>query len=106
MILASFLARFTIRDYKAKNRWLSVPEIFIYSSNIGAAKMALDVGAQRQRAFLGRLGLLQPAHIEVPEIGTPMVPSPWREINTMTVAYGHGIAVSPLQMAAAVVPMV
>jgi cell division protein FtsI (penicillin-binding protein 3) len=100
------IARFTIRDYKPKGRWLSIPEIFIYSSNIGAAKMALDVGGIRQRAFLGRLGLLEPAHIEVPEVGTPMVPSPWREINTMTVAYGHGLAVSPLQMAAAVAPMV
>ncbi|MGB8273821.1 MAG: penicillin-binding protein 2 [Alphaproteobacteria bacterium] len=100
------VARFTIRDYKPKGRWLSIPEIFVYSSNIGAAKMALDVGAARQRAFLGRLGLLQPATIELPEVGSPMVPSPWREINTMTVGYGHGLAVSPVQMAAAVAPMV
>jgi cell division protein FtsI (penicillin-binding protein 3) len=100
------IARFTIRDYKPKGRWLSIPEIFIYSSNIGAAKMALDVGGARQRAFLARLGLFEPAAVEVPEVGTPIVPSPWREINTMTVAYGHGLAVSPVQMAAAVAPMV
>ena len=100
------IARFTIRDYKPKGRWLSIPEIFIYSSNIGAAKMALDVGGARQRAFLANVGLLEPAPIEVPEVGTPIVPSPWREINTMTVAYGHGLAVSPVQMAAAVAPTV
>ena len=64
--------------------------------------MALDVGADRQRTFLQRLGLLQPSHIELPEVGTPLVPSPWREINTMTVGFGHGISVSPLQMTAAV----
>ena len=55
------VARFTITDYHGKNRWLSVPEIFIYSSNIGAAKMALDVGTERQQDYLRRLGLLTPA---------------------------------------------
>ena len=96
------VARFTIRDYHGKRRWLSVPEIFVYSSNIGAAKMAQDVGTERQRAFLDSLGLLTPARIELPETGRPMVPSPWREINTMTIGFGHGLAISPLQLANAV----
>lgn len=100
------IARFTISDYHPQGRWLSLPEIFIYSSNIGAAKMALDVGAERQRMFLQRLGLLQPAHIQLPEVGTPLVPSPWREISTMTVGFGHGISVTPLQMTAAVATVV
>ncbi len=100
------VARFVIRDYKPRNRWLSVPEIFVYSSNIGAAKMALDVGTERQRAFLSRAGLLDPASVELPEVVTPLVPSPWREINTMTIAYGHGVAVSPLQLTAAVAGIV
>jgi len=96
------VARHRISDYHGKNRWLSVPEIFMYSSNIGAAKMALALGTRGQRDYLGRLGLLTPASVEVPEVGTPLVPSPWREINTMTIAYGHGIAVSPVQLAEAV----
>ena len=96
------VARFRISDYHGKNRWLSVPEIFMYSSNIGAAKMALALGTQGQRDYLGRLGLLTPASVEVPEVGAPLVPSPWREINTMTIAYGHGIAVSPVQVTEAV----
>jgi len=100
------VARFTINDYHPQSRWLSLPEIFIYSSNIGAAKMALDVGTERQRAFLRRLGLLQPAHIQLPEVGTPLVPSPWRDINTMTVGFGHGISVSPLQLTAAVATVI
>jgi cell division protein FtsI (penicillin-binding protein 3) len=100
------VSRFTIRDYKPKRRWLSVPEIFVYSSNIGAAKMALDVGGKAQRAFLGRLGLLSAAPLEIAEVGAPMVPSPWREITTMTVAYGHGLAVAPVQMAAATAAIV
>ena len=92
------VARFTISDYHAENRWLSVPEILIHSSNIGAAKMAMDVGTERQQQYLGSLGLLQPADIELPEVGSPLKPAPWREINTMTISFGHGIAVSPLQL--------
>jgi cell division protein FtsI (penicillin-binding protein 3) len=96
------IARFTISDYRGQNRWLSLPEVLIYSSNIGAAKMALQAGTTVQRKYLGAFGMLRPASIELPEVGAPMVPSPWREINTMTIGFGHGIAVSPLQMATGV----
>src|SRR5690606_25101960 len=96
------VARFTISDFHGEKRWLSVPEIFMYSSNIGSAKMALDVGSKGQQAFLRGLGLLTPSSIELPEVGAPMLPSPWREINTMTVSFGHGVAVSPIQLASAV----
>jgi cell division protein FtsI (penicillin-binding protein 3) len=95
------ISRFTISDFHPQRRFLTVPEIFMHSSNIGAAKMAVDVGTQRQREFLGRVGLLRPASIELPEVGAPLVPSPWREINTMTIAFGHGISVSPMQVATA-----
>jgi cell division protein FtsI (penicillin-binding protein 3) len=100
------VARFVIRDYKPKNRWLTVSEIFAYSSNIGSAKMALDVGTEAQRDYLARFGLLRPADIELPEVAAPIVPSPWREINTMTIAFGHGVAVSPLQLSSAVASVV
>ncbi|TDI66695.1 MAG: penicillin-binding protein 2 [Alphaproteobacteria bacterium] len=100
------VARFRITDYHGKNRWLSVPEIFMYSSNIGAAKMSLALGTRGQRDYLGRLGLLTPASVEVPEVGAPLLPSPWREINTMTIGYGHGIAVSPVQLIEAVATVV
>ena len=100
------LARFTIRDFHAQNRWLSVPEIFMHSSNIGAAKMALDVGAEGQQTFLTRLGLLAPATIELPEVGAPMFPSRWRDVNVATIGFGHGIAVSPLQLASATAALV
>ena len=100
------IGRFTIRDHYPKRRWLTVPEILIYSSNIGAAKMASDVGTANQRAFLHKLGMLSPATIELPEVGAPLVPSPWRKINTMTVAYGHGLAVSPIQLTTGIATMI
>ena len=96
------ISRFRISDFHAENRWLTVPEIFEHSSNIGSAKMALDIGTEAQRKYLGHLGLLRRTSIELPEQAQPMYPAQWREINTMTIAYGHGIAVSPLHLASAV----
>jgi cell division protein FtsI (penicillin-binding protein 3) len=96
------IGRFTIHDDHAQRRWLTVPEIFEYSSNIGAAKVALDVGAERQRDFLGRLGLLGEPHFQLKEIATPLVPAAWHPVNVMTIGFGHGISVSPLQLATGV----
>ena len=92
------IGRFTITDYHGKHRWLSVPEIFMYSSNIGSARMALAAGADTQRSYLARFGLLKPAKIELDEVATPHYPHPWREVNVMTIAFGHGISVSPLNV--------
>jgi cell division protein FtsI (penicillin-binding protein 3) len=93
--------RFTITDFHPENRPLTVPEIFIHSSNIGSAKMALEVGTTAQRAFLAKLGLLTPMTSEIKETGTPLVPKRWGELETMTVGYGHGIAITPLHVAVA-----
>lgn len=100
------IARFTISDYHGKNRWLSVPEILIYSSNIASAKMAMDVGAKTQKFYLDQLGLLHQSVVELPEIGRPQYPVRWGDISTMTISYGHGVSVSPLQLADAVATLV
>lgn len=100
------ISRFTINDDHAKNKWLTVPEVFIYSSNIGAARMAMEVGPVQHKAFLDRLGLLKKPEIELPEAGAPLVPDPWREISTVTIAFGHGIAMSPLQYSAGLAAVV
>lgn len=92
------IGRFSIGDAHGKKRWLSVPEIFMYSSNIGSAKLAMDYGVANQRTYMGRLGLLQTPKIELSEVGHPQVPNPWRQINLMTISFGHGISVSPLQL--------
>jgi cell division protein FtsI (penicillin-binding protein 3) len=96
------IGRFTIHDDHPQHRYLTVPEIFKYSSNIGSAKEALAVGAERQRAFLARLGLLSTPDFQIPELGAPLYPTNWREVNTLTIGFGHGISVSPLHIATAV----
>ncbi|MCK0068667.1 peptidoglycan D,D-transpeptidase FtsI family protein [Kordiimonas laminariae] len=100
------ISRFLIRDDHPKERYLTVPEIFTFSSNIGTAQMALDIGTERQQEFLGELGLLQPANVELTEVGAPLVPPVWRKSSTMTISYGHGLAVSPLQLASGISAMV
>lgn len=98
--------RFTISEYHGKNRWLTVPEIFQYSSNLGSVRMALQVGTEAQRAFMAKLGMLRAPALEIPEVGAPMFPNPWREINTMTISFGHGIAVSPVHVVTAAAAVV
>jgi cell division protein FtsI (penicillin-binding protein 3) len=100
------VGRFTIEDFHGKKRRLTVPEIFIYSSNIGAAKAALDLGIERHKAFLGKIGLLGRLSTEIGETAEPLIPSPWGRLNTITIAYGHGLSVTPLQLAAATLPLV
>lgn len=100
------VAGFPIRDYRGKHRVLSVPEVIIYSSNIGTARIAERVGATRQRDYLGRLGLLAAAEIELGERGRTIYPQQWGQLATMTVGYGHGIAVSPLHLASAYAALV
>ncbi len=99
-------ASFTIDDFHGKKRSLSVPEVFIYSSNIGSAKMALDMGVDRHRAFLKKLGLLDRVPTELGESAAPIIPAHWQKLNTMTIAFGHGLSVTPLQLAAATLPLV
>ena len=93
--------RFTINDYHAEDRVLTVPEVFMYSSNIGSAMMGEAVGTDKLKSFYHDLGLLTPPVFEMKEIGRPLVPAPWRDIHTLTAAYGHGLATTPLQVASA-----
>ncbi|HEX8164163.1 MAG TPA: penicillin-binding protein 2 [Beijerinckiaceae bacterium] len=94
--------KFKIGDYHAQHRVMTVPEVFIYSSNIGTAKMALGVGVEGHKAFLRKAGQLERLVTELPENALPIVPSRWGELNTITIAFGHGIAVAPLQALMAV----
>ena len=89
--------RFTIHDDHPMARNLSVPEIFTYSSNIGAARMALAGGVEAHQQFLRKLGQLDRLRTELPESAEPIVPKRWGELNTVTIAFGHGLSVAPLQ---------
>jgi cell division protein FtsI (penicillin-binding protein 3) len=82
---------------------LSVTDIIAKSSNVGSAQIGLMIGGERQRAFLGALGLLSSPQIELVEAANAraLVPNKWSDIVTITASYGHGISSSPLNLAAA-----
>lgn len=96
------IGRFLIKDYHPVNHWMDVADIFKESSNIGSIKMAEEVGPSAQKDFMGRLGMLRQASLEIPERGWPIVPNPWREVNMMTISFGHGMSVSPVHLVQAV----
>jgi cell division protein FtsI (penicillin-binding protein 3) len=89
--------KFSIHDYHSQHRVLTVPEIFTYSSNIGAARVALALGVEAHKAFLKKMGQLDRLRTELPESAEPIVPKRWGELNTVTIAFGHGLSVAPLQ---------
>ncbi|MET0546057.1 MAG: penicillin-binding transpeptidase domain-containing protein, partial [Caulobacterales bacterium] len=91
----------TIHDLHPVNGLQTVPQILIHSSNIGAARLALDIGDTMQRRYLRAFGLLDPAPLQTGESGKPLLPKTWQPVTTATVGFGHGIAVSPLALTSA-----
>jgi len=89
--------KFEIHDAHPEGRFLSLSEVFTYSSNIGAARIALMMGVEAHKAFLKKMGQLDRLRTELPESAEPLVPRNWGELNTVTIAFGHGLAVAPLQ---------
>ncbi len=94
------IGRFTISDFEGKHRWLYLPEVLAYSSNLGAAHIAQQMGAERQRNWLRGMGMFGRVGVELPEAGQPIIPpaANWKEVVTLTVGFGHGIAISPLHV--------
>lgn len=94
--------KFRIRDFRNYGSELTVTKIIVKSSNIGTARMAQVIGAERQKAFLGAMGFFEPTPVELVEAkgAQPLLPKKWSELSTMTVSYGHGLSASPLHLAA------
>ncbi|WP_417807189.1 peptidoglycan D,D-transpeptidase FtsI family protein [Thioclava sp.] len=94
---------FTIHDFHNYGKQLSVTDVLVHSSNIGTAHIVQKIGPSAQKAFLGKLGLLEPTPVELIEAptGRPIVPKKWSEMSSMTIGYGHGLSDSPLHLAAA-----
>lgn len=95
--------RFRIRDFDDYGATMSVSKIIEKSSNIGTARIALMLGANRLEAFMREIGLLDPSPIELVEAPyvRPLVPKTWSDISLMTISYGHGVSTSPINLAAA-----
>ncbi|MHA1539884.1 MAG: peptidoglycan D,D-transpeptidase FtsI family protein [Alphaproteobacteria bacterium] len=100
------IAGFKIHDFRHEASFPTVREIFVHSSNIGTAQVALEIGGKKQKAFLKKLGLLDPVKTVLHETSKPIYPRKWKDVHTATISYGHGIAVSPLSLVRAVAAIV
>lgn len=101
-----YVGKRRITDFHAKNRIMTLAEVFKFSSNIGTARIVLALENGSMKSFFSRLGLLDIVDTELPEVAPPQVVKKWTRSNRVTMTYGHSIAVTPLQLAAAAVPMV
>jgi cell division protein FtsI (penicillin-binding protein 3) len=100
------VGRWTIRDTFPSGRPLTLREVLVQSSNVGVAQLALLAGAAQQRAFLARMGLTEPMRLETGTLAAPRLPERWGLAETATISYGYGLAVSPMQFAAAAAALV
>jgi cell division protein FtsI (penicillin-binding protein 3) len=100
------IGRYTIHDAEHMPATLTARDVLAQSSNVGTAQIALRSGANRQRQFLGRLGLLAPVRSELPERAAPLYPRHWGDVETATIGFGHGISVAPLAFVSAAAAMV
>jgi cell division protein FtsI (penicillin-binding protein 3) len=95
--------KYKIKDFHDYGAKLSVSDVIVKSSNIGTARMAQQIGVERQQDFLRQLGLLEATPLELPEArgAVPQRPENWSELSAMTISYGHGITASLVHLAAA-----
>lgn len=108
--LANFqVSNLTVKDFHPHFGWHTVPEIFMHSSNIGVAQMALEMGGDVIKDYLQKLGFFSPLSIEIPEKGYPLFPSKkkkWEDITLVTMSYGYAISGTPLHFVQGMVPIV
>ncbi len=97
------IGRFRISDFHKMPPRMTLRDVIVESSNVGTARVAIAIGAERQKDFLGKLGLLSPTPVEIAEarLGQPLYPANWSQLSTMTISYGHGLAATQLHLAAA-----
>ena len=96
------VSRHRIRDYHPYDRNLNLTEVLVFSSNIGSAKVAEQIGPQRQKAYLDKLGLLKRPDLQLPETASPLLPANWGRLASMTISFGHGMSVTPIHATSAI----
>ncbi len=96
-----------VHDDKNFGATLNVPEALVHSSNIVLAQVGEELGGERLGATLRSLGFDRRPVIELPARGMPSWPrGKWSQVTTTTIAYGHGLAVTPLHIACAYAALV
>jgi len=98
----NFLNIATIRDTHPYDT-LPVNKILRWSSNIGAAKIGMDLGAPKLHAYFEKVGFGQPTGLPLPGEAKGLLRplSAWSKLDLATNSFGQGIGVTPVQLAQA-----
>ena len=96
------VSRHRIGDYHPYDRHLNLTEVLVFSSNIGSARIAEQIGTQRQKAYMDKLGLLKRPDMRLPETAAPLLPANWGRLASMTISFGHGMSVTPVHAVSAI----
>ena len=100
------IGKFAIHDYKSRKGKFSVADIFKYSSNIGSAQIASEFGEEIQKAYFKKFGLLDKIDFELDEVSTPRFPEKWGKSSLLTISFGHGVSMTPLNLIVSVAGIV
>jgi cell division protein FtsI (penicillin-binding protein 3) len=100
-----YLDGFTINDFHAIKHNVSLLQVMQYSSNVGTGRIALEVGTEKQKKFLENLDMFKKPEIEIPEKSRTIKPSQWGQLNGVTIAFGHGISITPVNLAKSYLPL-
>ena len=103
------IAKFPIKDWHKQKGWHSTSEIFIHSSNIGMAQIALEIGQGKYKHYLKKLLLTDKLPIKLQEKAHPIYPnfdSHWSNVSLVTMSYGYGSSITPLHFVQAMIPVI
>ncbi|MFK8039806.1 MAG: peptidoglycan D,D-transpeptidase FtsI family protein [Rickettsiaceae bacterium] len=102
------IGNFILKDLIPRRGWNTVPQIFLYSSNIGISQIILEVGKENMYKYFQKLGLFNQINIELPERGKPLFTprDQIQDLNLVTISYGYSISITPLHFIQSVIPMV
>ncbi len=92
------IGRFTVSDFKGKNRVLTLAEAFVFSSNIASIKIAETFGPQLQKQYMTLFGLTQQVKLETSENEKPLLPKIWNDTTAKSLSYGYALSVTPIQL--------
>ncbi len=92
--------KYTISEHDKLPKNLSAEQILVRSSNIGAVRIAQEVGVNKYKDFLNSLELFDTINFDLEEVGQPLS-FKWGKCKLATSSYGHGITTTPLQLARA-----
>ncbi|QEK38118.1 hypothetical protein FZC35_01890 [Candidatus Cytomitobacter indipagum] len=93
------VGKFEVQDFMGQDRKMTFLESVRFSSNIATGRLALEVGAEKQKQFFQKIGFLDPIEWIPNQFARPLAPKKWRKSTIVTASYGYGIGLTSMHIA-------